>query len=686
MFVTRPLNPPAGAAILGKMVDLPNPPFEILERIFREAGLRIEPAESDVLVDGTVRGHLNGGLYIVPTPTLAVLSEAWQRWARWSLDRIGLFERWHDHVDQVAFALSVAEQDLPVTVLPREYNTPTHLGPVPVSEVPILLHYHRNVGPQLFLNTTGNPTLDAAIEIANAAIVRWRRDELCNTLFWSARYALHPELGSGVGSRGKALADKRRVVEQLISVLHVESVVDIGGGDGATLEGLARAIEHRATDVAPGAEGPYLQRNPDASFTWSDIATDATVVADLAICLDVVIHLSEEDGYRAAVRNVLASGRVASLISGFDHAPYGPGSMTHYHEPLLTTIQRDPAAVAFPLLAYDQQVAYAVLRGSTGNTRDARPETLRSAVLMTPDPATLLECVSVARRELGFFPDHPSRTIEYPWVLEAIRGIGRSGLRILDVGAGVNVLPLLLSDEGHFVTTVDSHRVERTETDRATWMEWGYLDYSRLRPTITSIHGTFEKFTAVAPFDVIYSISVIEHLNADLRRSWLALMASQLAPGGRLLLTIDLRPMSRDLWARNEGTVVEPAEAHGTVDDVLSEVAALGFAVDDVHVRRWLPESPVGVALINAQRAQAPGAKTGHAATAPTSIRRRAARARPRLRPRLPHVLRVRSLFDREWYLDSYPDVRASGMNPLLHYLKHGRAEGRKPTAPRDRS
>lgn len=34
-------------------------------------------------------------------------------------------------------------------------------------------------------------------------------------------------------------------------------------------------------------------------------------------------------------------------------------------------------------------------------------------------------------------------------------------------------------------------------------------------------------------------------------------------------------------------------------------------------------------------------------------------------------------LFHSKWYLDTYPDVR--GMNPLLHYILHGAAEGRDP-------
>jgi hypothetical protein len=36
-------------------------------------------------------------------------------------------------------------------------------------------------------------------------------------------------------------------------------------------------------------------------------------------------------------------------------------------------------------------------------------------------------------------------------------------------------------------------------------------------------------------------------------------------------------------------------------------------------------------------------------------------------------------LFDPDFYLNQNPDVRESGMNPLLHYELHGAAEGRKP-------
>lgn len=40
----------------------------------------------------------------------------------------------------------------------------------------------------------------------------------------------------------------------------------------------------------------------------------------------------------------------------------------------------------------------------------------------------------------------------------------------------------------------------------------------------------------------------------------------------------------------------------------------------------------------------------------------------------------VSALFDVEWYLDHYKDVRAAGVDPVWHYLEAGRFEGRRPS------
>ncbi len=42
--------------------------------------------------------------------------------------------------------------------------------------------------------------------------------------------------------------------------------------------------------------------------------------------------------------------------------------------------------------------------------------------------------------------------------------------------------------------------------------------------------------------------------------------------------------------------------------------------------------------------------------------------------------------FDTGWYLTEYPDVATGGANPLLHYERHGRSEGRYPSSPKGNS
>lgn len=50
-------------------------------------------------------------------------------------------------------------------------------------------------------------------------------------------------------------------------------------------------------------------------------------------------------------------------------------------------------------------------------------------------------------------------------------------------------------------------------------------------------------------------------------------------------------------------------------------------------------------------------------------------------RTRRTMLLRQSGLFDQAWYLANNPDVAASGMDPLAHYVLHGASEGRSPSA-----
>lgn len=69
--------------------------------------------------------------------------------------------------------------------------------------------------------------------------------------------------------------------------------------------------------------------------------------------------------------------------------------------------------------------------------------------------------------------------------------------------------------------------------------------------------------------------------------------------------------------------------------------------------------------------------------TALTAVRNAVTRLGARLRgqsqSREYTALVASGMFDREWYLQRYPDIAAGGLDPLTHYIERGAAEGRSP-------
>lgn len=63
--------------------------------------------------------------------------------------------------------------------------------------------------------------------------------------------------------------------------------------------------------------------------------------------------------------------------------------------------------------------------------------------------------------------------------------------------------------------------------------------------------------------------------------------------------------------------------------------------------------------------------------TAPLRAAARVARGTKQEDPA--RLLRASGMFDEAWYLETYPDVRESGIDPVEHYLRHGAAENRNP-------
>jgi 2-polyprenyl-3-methyl-5-hydroxy-6-metoxy-1,4-benzoquinol methylase len=175
--------------------------------------------------------------------------------------------------------------------------------------------------------------------------------------------------------------------------------------------------------------------------------------------------------------------------------------------------------------------------------------------------------------------------------------------RVVDLGAGVSVLPLLLSERGHEVVTVDYSSKIVMNIPKEKWNEWGFLDYSILRGSILSINADFSNIELQpSAFDVVYSVSVLEHMPSSVRKATLSKAANILVPHGRLVLTLDLQPNSYRLWNLDRGKLVEPPDLHGTLDEFLTELEQTGFSVDTLHVRRFIPLAGADIAFLYATK------------------------------------------------------------------------------------
>jgi flagellar assembly factor FliW/2-polyprenyl-3-methyl-5-hydroxy-6-metoxy-1,4-benzoquinol methylase len=597
---------PSVGPAAGKIVTNANPPESILARIFHEAGVG-EPNWVPVTfqrgpdLQFSDRNNLNGGLYVLAGSLVPQIDAAWRRWADWCLDHRHLFGSYGIHVDQVSFALALRELGIWADLLPNEWNFSIHVPAAELSDLtPQIIHYHRQIGAHFKIKLVGLPKPDQAISALNERIEGFLGRHFVNSVFWDLRYRIDPNLGSGVGSRGDCLVDKRQWLEYALETFANKKVVDIGCGDLEVIRTLPLK-NYVGLDVSQEALALARPKRPDWRFTHIAADEPALLKGDAVVCLDVLIHQRREDEFNALIQRLANAAGERLIVSGFNE-PQSSAGICSFHRPIVAALEETGLFSEISVIGKYRDLSLVVAdkrrAGFAAHPNDMSAADFNEASRLSKRADLLRLLADLSRETFGFYTRHFPRTIEYPWVAEKLEWL-RPGQRVLDLGAGLNPLPLFLARRGIRVDTLDSHPVKRVPPADSTWNEWGFYDYAQVHSNLRSHQLDAAAFEPDSPLDVVYSVSVIEHMP---RATWEAVLGrcrSWLAGNGRLLLTIDLIPGTDSLWNYSEGQVVEPVEVHGNVTDFVNCLRSLGFRVTETFTQRQVPKSRTDLLFID---------------------------------------------------------------------------------------
>jgi hypothetical protein len=134
--------------------------------------------------------------------------------------------------------------------------------------------------------------------------------------YWDARYRLGGN--SGAGSYGRLARFKAETINAFVAEHDVRTVVEFGSGDGAQLQ-LATYPNYVGIDVSSRAIDTCREsfaNDPSKQFFHSSSAEANAARAELALSLDVIYHLVEDEVYHTYMsRLVSAADRFVCVYS-----------------------------------------------------------------------------------------------------------------------------------------------------------------------------------------------------------------------------------------------------------------------------------------------------------------------------------------------------------------------------------
>lgn len=154
--------------------------------------------------------------------------------------------------------------------------------------------------------------------------------------YWERRY--RAGWTSGSGSEGELARFKADFLNSFVLAHGIRDVIEFGCGDGEQLQ-LATYPRYLGFDVSRTAISlcaTKFANDPSKAFIWYDPTLAANIGtfirADVAISLDVVYHLLEDEAYISYLRNLFQSARRFVIIYSSDRVDAATASHVKHRQ------------------------------------------------------------------------------------------------------------------------------------------------------------------------------------------------------------------------------------------------------------------------------------------------------------------------------------------------------------------
>lgn len=131
--------------------------------------------------------------------------------------------------------------------------------------------------------------------------------------YWENRYASGDN--SGLGSYNKEAEEKAKHINSVISQYDVKTINDYGHGDGNQLTYLKGFEKYYGYDVSKTIRDKCKAKFKDECYTFVANLADLPTPSDLALSLDVIYHLVEDETYEEHMKHLFLGNKYVLIYS-----------------------------------------------------------------------------------------------------------------------------------------------------------------------------------------------------------------------------------------------------------------------------------------------------------------------------------------------------------------------------------